>query len=100
MPAAPSTRTPTTSISIVPIIVTSPYTIESSLPTRRSSDLGHVDFPPSDPVTLQPGAQYTYNASRTLSAGNYTAWPAYYDGTRWIELGPHTSFTEIGRAHV
>jgi hypothetical protein len=54
------------------------------------------DFPASAPVTLQPGQRYTYQQSRTLAAGTYTAWPAYYDGTQWHELGPRSTFTVTG----
>src|SRR5204863_8399986 len=54
----------------------------------------HMDFGPSEAVTLQPGQQFTYQASQSFSAaGSYSAWPAYYDGTNWPELATHTTFT-------
>jgi hypothetical protein len=59
----------------------------------RDAQNAHRDFPASAAMTLQPGQSYTYRASRALAAGAYTAWPAYYDGNDWRELGPHTSFT-------
>ena len=62
----------------------------------RDAANANRDFPASPAVTLQPGQSYGYQQSRTLVAGPYTAWPAYYDGTNWIELGAHTSFTVAG----
>jgi hypothetical protein len=60
----------------------------------RDAANAHFDFPVSASVTLQPGQQFTYQASQALSAaGSYTAWPAWYDGANWHELGPHVSFT-------
>src|SRR5258706_14181846 len=47
---------------------------------------GNVDFPGAGAVTLQPGQQFTYSASRSFAtSGPYTAWPAYFDGTNWID---------------
>src|SRR5205814_2012805 len=60
----------------------------------RDPNNANVDFAYIGPVTLQPEQQYTYSASRSFSGtGTYSDWPAYYDGTNWIELAPHTSFT-------
>ena len=59
----------------------------------RNAANANVDFPASPAMTLQPGQQYTYQASRTFAAsGSHSAWPAWYDGTSWHELGPHESF--------
>jgi hypothetical protein len=69
--------------------VTVPYFLAGA----RTAAGAHVDFPASAPVTLDPGATYTYRASRRLAAGRYTIWPAYYDGTAWHELGAHRTFT-------
>ncbi|MFG1606426.1 heparin lyase I family protein [Actinoplanes sp. NPDC049265] len=70
-----------------------PATIPYFLAGARNAAGGNVDFPASAPVTLQPGQSYTYQATRSLPAGTYTAWPADYDGSAWHELGPHVSFT-------
>jgi hypothetical protein len=52
-----------------------------------------VDFPSTRPLTLQPGQQYTYTVAKTFPGGTYTAWAAYYDGTRWPRLSQQLSFT-------
>jgi hypothetical protein len=67
-------------------------TIPYFLVGARTSSGGNVDFPASAPITLQPGQSYAYQASRSLPVGNYSAWPAYYDGTTWTELGEHSRF--------
>jgi hypothetical protein len=60
----------------------------------RTPSNGNVDFPASAAVTLQPGQSYSYSGSRTFAtSGTYTAWPAYYDGTNWIQLANTSSFT-------
>jgi F5/8 type C domain-containing protein len=60
----------------------------------RTPTNDNVDFPTSPPVTLQPSEQYTYQASRSFAtSGTYAVWPAYFNGTDWIELAAHTSFT-------
>ena len=70
--------------------VTVPYFLVGA----RDAAGANRDFPASPSVTLQPGARYTYTQSRTFnSAGTYSAWPAYYTGQSWVELGPHTTFT-------
>jgi hypothetical protein len=71
----------------------SPGTIPYFLVGARTSSWANVDFPASAPIILQPDQSYDYQASRSLKAGNYTAWPAYYDGTNWTELGEHIGFT-------
>ena len=58
----------------------------------------NVDFPASAPVTLQPGQSYSYSASRSFAtAGSYSAWPAYYDGTNWTQLAMPVNFA-VGSA--
>jgi hypothetical protein len=59
----------------------------------RSAQNANRDFPSSKAVTLKAGETYEYRASQSLSPGKYTAWPGYYDGSKWHELAPHTSFT-------
>src|SRR5437870_2496095 len=46
-------------------------------------------------MTLQPGQQFSYSASRSFATGGtYTDWPAYtLDGVNWVELAAHASFT-------
>jgi hypothetical protein len=57
----------------------------------RDAHEAHRDLPPSKAVTLEPGHSFTYKGSRRLAAGTYTAWPAFYDGRYWHQLGlPHT----------
>jgi hypothetical protein len=71
-----------------------PVSIPYFLVGVRTSIGSNIDFPASTPVTLQPGKSFTYQASRTLAAGSYTAWPAYFDGQDWHELGPRIGFAE------
>jgi hypothetical protein len=69
-----------------------PITIKYLLIGARDSMGGNVDFPSTEPLTLQPGQQYTYTAPKTFAAGTYTAWAAYYDGTGWPRLSPEVKF--------
>ena len=69
-------------------------TVHYFLVGARSPSNANEDFPASAPVTLAPGQSYVYTAAQSLSpAGTYVAWPAYYNGTTWIELGSRTSIT-------
>jgi len=70
-----------------------PITIKYLLIGVRDSKGRNVDFPSSGPLTLQPGQQYTYTAPKTFAAETYTAWAAYYDGTRWPRLSPEVKFS-------
>jgi hypothetical protein len=55
----------------------------------RSPTGGNYDFPPSGQAVVAPGASYTYSGTRTFATrGTYTVWPAYYDGTNWVQLAP------------
>jgi hypothetical protein len=58
----------------------------------RDSNGKNVDFQPIKALTLQPGEQRPYTASRGFGAGTYTAWAAYYDGTQWQRLLPEVKF--------
>jgi hypothetical protein len=69
-----------------------PITIKYLLIGVRDSKGGNVDFPSTEPLTLQPGQQYTYTAPKTFTAETYTAWAAYYDGTGWPRLSPEVKF--------
>lgn len=49
----------------------------------------NVDFPASPQVTLQPGQSYSYSFSKVFAnPGNYTLWPALFNGLDWEEIGP------------
>jgi hypothetical protein len=91
-PANPTAGQPTTASFVVTNDGGSPVSVPYFLAGARDQANANRDFPASPAVTLQPGQSYTYQQSRTLAAGTYTAWPAYYDGTTWRELGNHTSF--------
>jgi len=63
--------------------------VQTLLVGARDSSGTNIDLPPVGPLTLQPGATYSYQQSRTLSStGSLTAWPAAFFGSDWIELGP------------
>jgi len=69
-----------------------PITVNYFLVGARDPSDANVDFPPSTPVELQPGETFLYAQSRALPVpGAYTLWPALYNGTTWIELGPRTT---------
>jgi hypothetical protein len=70
---------------------TVPYFVTKALDPSNTN----VDFPTSTQQTIAPGATYPYTASRSFAtAGSYTAWPAYFDGTKLVELAPsHSAFT-------
>lgn len=70
-----------------------PVSVTCLLAGARTASGANVDFPTTSPMTLQPGQSYPYRAHRTLNAGTYTAWPAYNNGTTWIELDRHLTFT-------
>ncbi|HEX3154020.1 MAG TPA: alkaline phosphatase family protein [Candidatus Angelobacter sp.] len=99
-PSSPTINQSTTATFTVQNTGTGPFSVQYFLAGARDPSNGNVDFPASAAVTLQPGQSYTYSASRTFAtSGTYTAWPAYFDGTNWIELAPsHTSFTVTGTA--
>jgi hypothetical protein len=73
--------------------------VQYFLAGARDPSNANVDFPASSAVTLQPGQSYSYSGTRSFTtAGSYTTWPGYYDGTNWIDLAPssHTSFSVQG----
>jgi Polysaccharide lyase len=92
-PASPIANQPTTASFVVTNDGGAPISVGYFLAGNRDQANSNRDFPASPAVTLQPGQSYTYQQSRTLSAGRYTAWPAYYDGTSWHELGERIAFT-------
>jgi Domain of unknown function (DUF4091) len=71
-----------------------PVPITYLLAGARTSSGANVDFPPSSATTLAPGEQQVYNESRAFNApGDYTVWPAWFDGTNYYQLAPATAFT-------
>ena len=73
---------------------TTAFTAQNFLAGARDPSNANVDFPASAAVTLQPGQSYTYSASRTFAtSGTYSAWPAYFDGTNWIQIAASSNFT-------
>ena len=98
-PQPPTATQPTTATFAVTNDGGSPISVAYFLAGNRDRADANRDFPATAPVTLQPGESYTYRQSRTLSAGDYTAWPAYYDGSAWHELGGHTAYT-VGSGFV
>jgi hypothetical protein len=93
-PVAPRVNQTTTATFAVRNSGGQPISVGYFLAGGRDQSDGHVDFPVSPAVTLQPGQQYTYSASQSIAtAGKYTAWPAYFDGSNWIELAAmHSTF--------
>jgi hypothetical protein len=99
-PASPGVNQSTTATFTVQNTGSQAVSVQYFLTGARDSSNNNVDFPASTPVTLQPGQQYTYSGARSFgTAGTYTAWPAYFNGSDWIELAPtHTTFTVQGTA--
>jgi hypothetical protein len=71
----------------------STLTVPYVLAGNRDAKSTNLDFPASGQLTLAPGQSYQYRQSRALGAGTYTAWPAYFDGTTWIQLAPPAPYT-------
>src|SRR5438874_1998128 len=96
-PASPAVNQTTTAAFTVQNTGTGPFSVQYFLVGARDPANANVDFPASAPVTLQPGQSYSYSASRSFAtAGSYSAWPAYYDGTNWIQLATPVNFTVQG----
>jgi hypothetical protein len=93
-PSSPAPNQSATATFTVQNTGTGPLSVQYFLVGARDPSNGNVDFPASTAVTLQPGQSYPYSASRTFAtSGTYSAWPAYYDGTNWIQLANPSSFT-------
>src|SRR5205085_5495971 len=92
-PASPGVNAPTNATFTVQNSGGQAVTVQF-IARARDPNNANVDFPGTASVTLQPGQQYGYSASRSFAAAGttYTAWPSYFDGTNWIELAAHTSF--------
>jgi hypothetical protein len=93
-PAAPAVNQSTTATFTVQNTGGSAITVQNFLVGARDPSSGNVDFTPTAAVTLQPGQTFTYSSARSFTtAGAYTAWPAYFDGTNWIQLANPASFS-------
>jgi hypothetical protein len=93
-PASPGVNEATTASFTVQNTGGQAVSVNYFLAGARTQTNDNVDFPTSPPVTLQPGEQYPYQATRSFgTSGPYTVWPAYFNGTDWIELAAHTTFT-------
>ncbi|HXO37275.1 MAG TPA: Ig-like domain-containing protein, partial [Candidatus Acidoferrum sp.] len=93
-PASPVANQSTTATFTVKNNGTTAFTAQNFLAGARDPSNANVDFPASAAVTLQPGQSYTYSASRTFAtSGTYSAWPAYFDGTNWIQIAASSNFT-------
>jgi hypothetical protein len=71
----------------------SPVSVGMLVAGNRDEADANVDFPPTQPSVLAPGASHSYSASRELPTGRYSAWPAWLDGETWRELGPHQTYS-------
>jgi hypothetical protein len=93
-PAAPVTGSPTTVTFTMTNTGGTPVSASTVLAGARDPSNANVDFPATAPLTVQPGASYTYTGSRTFTTtGNYTTWPSWFDGTNWQNLAAPTTFT-------
>jgi hypothetical protein len=100
-PASPLVNESVTATFTIENVGGQPVNVTYFLAGGRDQNSGHVDFPVSPQMILQPGQRYTYRASRSFATvGAYSAWPAFYDGTIWYELGTHTNFTVTAGAPV
>src|SRR5438477_286823 len=93
-PASPGVNASTNATFTVQNTGGQAITAQAFLVGARDPSNANVDFPGTGAVTLQPGQQYTYSASRSFAVkGTYTDWPVWFDGTNWNELAAHTTFT-------
>ena len=93
-PASPAVNQSDTATFTVTNTGGSAITAQYFLVGARDPSNANVDFPASNPVTLQPGQTFTYSASRSFTtAGTYSAWPAWFDGTNWNQIATTVNFT-------
>jgi len=93
-PASPFTNQSTTATFTVQNTGTAAITVQSFVAAGRDPSNANVDFPATGAVTLQPGQSYPYSASRSFAtAGGYSSWPSWFDGTNWNNLANPSSFT-------
>jgi Bacterial Ig domain/Domain of unknown function (DUF4091) len=93
-PAAPFVGQNVTATFVVQNTGGQPISAPYFLAAARSPSNVRVDFEASPAVTLQPGQEYVYQASRSFAAGGaYSIWPVFFDGANEIELAAaHTVF--------
>lgn len=94
-PGSPGINQSVTATFTVKNTGTAVGTVQYFLTPARDPSNTNADFPASTAQTIAPGASYTYTASRSFAtAGSYSAWPAYFDGTNFVELAPaHSVFS-------
>ena len=93
-PVLPVVNQPLTAAFTIKNTSSQAVSVQYFFAAARSPSDTNADFPVSPPVTLQPGQQYSYQASQTYTtAGTYTARPAYFDGTNWIDLASPARFS-------
>jgi Bacterial Ig domain len=93
-PASPAVNQSTTATFTVQNTGTAAMTVQSFVAAGRDPSNANVDFPATAPVTLQPGQSYTYSQSRSFAtAGTYSTWPSWWDGTNWFNLATSSNFT-------
>lgn len=93
-PASPAANQSTTATFTVQNTGTCAMTVQSFVAAGRDPSNANVDFPATAPVTLQPGQSYTYSQSRSFAtAGTYSTWPSWWDGTNWFNLAASSNFT-------
>jgi hypothetical protein len=69
------------------------FSVSHFVARNRDAAGTNLDYPASAPVGVAPGETYSYHGSRTLSAGDYTAWAAYFKPSARTELGNHLSYS-------
>jgi hypothetical protein len=100
-PASPAINQSTTATYTVQNTGSQAITVQYFHVGARDPSNANVDFPASVPVTLQPGQQYNYSGSESFAtAGTYSAWPSYYDGTNWFQIATPTSFAVQGTSSL
>ena len=93
-PASPAINQSDTAAFTVQNTGGSAFSAQYFLVGARDPSNGNVDFPASTAVTLQPGQSFTYSAARSFTtAGTYSAWPAYFDGTNWVQIANTVNLT-------
>jgi hypothetical protein len=86
-PAAPAAGQSTTATFTVRNTGTAEVSIAFLFVAVRTAANTAIDFPVSHEFTLQPGQSFSYSGARSFSsAGTYTAWPGYSDGTARVQL--------------
>jgi hypothetical protein len=86
-PAAPAAGQSTTATFTVRNTGTAEVNIAFLFVAVRTAANTAIDFPVSHEFMLQPGQSFSYSGARSFpTAGTYTAWPGYSDGTARVQL--------------